>query len=151
MNLAIWQSGSRLSDSLSSTQTLSWDNPWPRLWYPGVAHMRVKHIQALSCDKPSASLMVPWCWDNPWASLMEAMWRSNAYKTQYKHWVEAIPRPHLWCPGVAQMSVKHNTSIEPRQKISASLMVPWCRSNVCKTQYKHWVETVSTLVPLICV
>jgi hypothetical protein len=39
------------------------------------------------------------------------------------------------------MRVKHNTNIE-LDNPSASLMVPWCRSNACKSLYKHSVEII---------
>ena len=85
--------------------------------------MRVKHNTNIELDNPSASLMVPWC-------------RSTACKTEYKHCVETTLQPHLWYPEVAQMHVKHKTNVE-LDNPTASLMVPWCRSIACKTQYKH--------------
>ena len=87
----------------NTIQTLSWTIPQPHLWYPGVAQLHVKH--------------------------------------NTKHWVETIPQPHLWYPEVAQIQVKHTANIE-LDNPSASLMVPWCRSIACKTQYEHWVETI---------
>jgi len=75
--------------------------------------------------------MLPWC-------------RSNACKTQHKHWVETIPWHHLWYPGVAQMCVKHNTNIELRQELGLTHGT-LVHSNACKTQCKHWVETTKAL------
>ena len=49
------------------------------------------------------------------ASLMVHSCRSNTCKTQYKHGVETMPRPHRCCTHVAQMRVKHNANIELRQ------------------------------------
>ena len=111
-------------------------------------------IQTLSWDNPSASPLVHWC-------------RSNECKTHYKLWVETIPRPRLWYPDVAQMRAKHDANIDLRQcsslthsppmslrceqntihtlswdNFSASLMVLWCCSDACKTQYKHSLETI---------
>ena len=103
---------------------------------------------------PSASLMVPWC-------------RLNECKTQCTRWMYTIPRHQSWYPDVASMRVKHNTNLEciPSLGInhgilmspqcmqntihtlklyhpSASIMVPWCRLNAYKTQYKGWIYTI---------
>ena len=62
-------------------------------------------------------------------------------KTQYKLWVETMPRPRLWYPDVAQMDVKHNATIKLRQSLGGTYDT-WCRSDACTTQCKHWVETI---------
>jgi len=97
--------------------------------------------------------MAPWC-------------HSNACPAQYRHWVETVPRLHLWYPDVAQVHVERNTTLLRQspgltydilaslkcmqnaiQTLSwdnpaASFMVPWCRSTACKTQCTRWVETI---------
>jgi len=128
--------------------------PRPHLWHPDVTQMHVKHngnielrqcfslthgplislrcmpnaIWALRWDTPLDSLIVPWC-------------RLNACKTHYEHSLETIARPHLWYSDVFQtraQQYKHWAGTIPWPHF----MVPWCRSNACKTQYKPWVETI---------
>jgi len=160
------------SNAYQILQTLKWDNASASLMVPRCRSDACKRNTNVELIQPSASLMVrcstackthihTFTWDNTSASPMVPWCRSNAYvKAQCKLWVETMPRPRLWYPDVAQMDVKHNTTIKLRQSLggtydtlmslrcvyntmqalswdnpSASLMVPWRRSDACRTQW----------------
>ena len=146
-------------------QALSWDNPSASLMVPwrrsdaytsielrqslGLTYdtlmllkWRQNTIQILSWDNASASLMVPWC-------------RSDVCKTQCKHWVEAIPRAHLWYPDDAQTHVKHNTHIHLRQSFGltyGTLMSLKCVQNITNCELRQSLGlSYGTLMSLRCV
>ena len=69
----------------------------------------------------TCKLMVPWC-------------RSTRVKHNTN--VECIPSLGITC--VTLVSPRTLSSYHP----SASLVVPWCRLNACKTQHKRWMYTI---------